>query len=242
MREVAERTWSSFERLRAEQALRRSEEEFRDPGREPAESVLGRHARTAGATGSTPLVHYTGRTLAEWKAGAGSTPARGRRAGMTRRLGPRARTRRGLEMTFPLLGATARSVPSSPASCRCNDADGYPRALVRHQRRHRRAAGDRAAAARQRGKLQELNQTLQQQVASRTADRDRIWHLSTDVMLVARFDAAITRGQSGLDDAAGLVGRGIAAPLLHGAGRIRTTGRRPGRGRKLAAGQTSWPS
>jgi PAS domain S-box-containing protein len=41
-------------------------------------------------------------------------------------------------------------------------------------------------------KLEVLNYTLEQRVAERTADRDRMWRLSTDVMLVASFDATIT--------------------------------------------------
>ncbi|HEY8383463.1 MAG TPA: PAS domain S-box protein [Microvirga sp.] len=41
-------------------------------------------------------------------------------------------------------------------------------------------------------RLRELNETLGQQIAERTADRDRMWRLSTDLMLVARFDATIT--------------------------------------------------
>ncbi|MFJ7441611.1 PAS domain S-box protein [Methylorubrum thiocyanatum] len=39
--------------------------------------------------------------------------------------------------------------------------------------------------------LERLNETLEQQVEERTRDRDRMWRLSTDVMLVARFDATI---------------------------------------------------
>ena len=39
--------------------------------------------------------------------------------------------------------------------------------------------------------LAELNQTLEQRVAERTADRDRMWRLSTDIMLVADFEGAI---------------------------------------------------
>ncbi|MGW5959465.1 PAS domain S-box protein [Methylorubrum thiocyanatum] len=47
---------------------------------------------------------------------------------------------------------------------------------------------DRRRAAAQ---LQSLNENLEQQVEERTRDRDRMWRLSTDVMLVARFDATI---------------------------------------------------
>ena len=40
-------------------------------------------------------------------------------------------------------------------------------------------------------RLSELNETLEEQVTVRTADRDRMWRLSTDIMLVARMDATI---------------------------------------------------
>ncbi|MGI4814355.1 MAG: PAS domain S-box protein [Janthinobacterium lividum] len=39
--------------------------------------------------------------------------------------------------------------------------------------------------------LAHLNATLEQQVAERTADRDRMWRLSTDIMMVADFNATI---------------------------------------------------
>jgi PAS domain S-box-containing protein len=40
-------------------------------------------------------------------------------------------------------------------------------------------------------RLRELNDTLEAQVAERTADRNRMWRLSTDIMLVARLDGTI---------------------------------------------------
>ncbi|XYD09071.1 PAS domain S-box protein [Methylobacterium sp. NMS12] len=47
---------------------------------------------------------------------------------------------------------------------------------------------DRRRAAEE---LERLNATLEQQVEERTRDRDRMWRLSTDVMLVADFEARI---------------------------------------------------
>jgi PAS domain S-box-containing protein len=41
-------------------------------------------------------------------------------------------------------------------------------------------------------RLARLAETLEQQVAARTADRNRLWQLSTDIMFVTRFDGIIT--------------------------------------------------
>ncbi|WP_448208062.1 PAS domain S-box protein [Azospirillum sp. sgz302134] len=46
--------------------------------------------------------------------------------------------------------------------------------------------------ARAEASLRDFAATLEKRVAERTADRDRMWRLSTDVMLVARFDATMT--------------------------------------------------
>ena len=40
--------------------------------------------------------------------------------------------------------------------------------------------------------LRELANSLEKQVAERTADRNRLWQLSTDIMLVTHFDSVIT--------------------------------------------------
>ncbi|HZH10158.1 MAG TPA: PAS domain S-box protein [Microvirga sp.] len=55
-----------------------------------------------------------------------------------------------------------------------------------------RAAGSVLRKIQAEQALRALNENLEVLVAERTADRDRMWRLSTDVMLVARFDGTIT--------------------------------------------------
>ncbi len=59
-----------------------------------------------------------------------------------------------------------------------------------------RAVADRTWAAMEQAlaetKLRRLNHTLEAQVAERTSDRNRLWELSSDIMLIAGFDGTIT--------------------------------------------------
>ena len=64
------------------------------------------------------------------------------------------------------------------------DAQGRPRGFIK-------IARDETRRRQAQGALETLNATLEQQVAARTADRNRLWQLSTDLMLVAGFDGVI---------------------------------------------------
>ena len=73
--------------------------------------------------------------------------------------------------------------------------DDKPRAWSPQEVDLIRDVADRTWAAAERARseasLRRLNQTLEEQVTERTRDRDRMWRLSTDIMLVARFDGTI---------------------------------------------------
>ena len=64
------------------------------------------------------------------------------------------------------------------------DAQGQERGFIK-------IARDETARWQAQKDLEQLNATLEQQVAERTADRNRLWQLSSDVMLIADFDGTI---------------------------------------------------
>ena len=74
--------------------------------------------------------------------------------------------------------------------------------------------------------LAQLNATLEQRVAQRTRDRDRMWNLSTDLILVAGFDGVITSANPAWEKLLGwqereLVGKPLMQ-LVHEEDRQRT--------------------
>ena len=87
--------------------------------------------------------------------------------------------------------------------------------------------------------LQRLNVGLEQEVALRTRDRDRIWRLSTDLMLVARYDGTIEAVNPAWTQllgyqAPGLIGRNFIE-LVHPEDHEKTQAEAV----KLAGGQTT---
>jgi PAS domain S-box-containing protein len=101
-----------------------------------------------------------------------------------------------------------------------------------------KAAEDALRASEDR--LRELNETLEAQVAERTADRDRMWRLSTDIMLVARFDGTINSVNPAWTSILGWAGSALVGSnfmdLVHADDRERTLAEME----KLGAGETTF--
>ena len=78
----------------------------------------------------------------------------------------------------------------------CFAAHAEPRPWPEEELEFIRNVADRTQAAIQRRRAEErlraFAASLERQVAERTADRNRLWQLSSDIMLVARFDGVIT--------------------------------------------------
>jgi PAS domain S-box-containing protein len=191
--DVAERTWSAVERARAETALRRSEDEFRTLSdnlptlcwmADPDGTIYWFNRRCC---------EFSGRSQQELVAGAWQDlHDPDRFPEVMERWSVSVATGVPFEMVFPLRrfdGAMhqflTRVVPLRSADGTITKWFGTNVDIT-----EQRAIEERLRASET--KLRLLNETLEQKVAERTADRDRMWRLSTDIMLVARFDGTIT--------------------------------------------------
>ena len=108
-----------------------------------------------------------------------------------------------------------------------------------------RAVADRTwaatATARALAELRSVNEALERQVEARTADRNRLWQLSAEIMLVARFSGEIVAVNPAWHTMLGwsegeLIGRSFAE-LVHPEDRERTLD-----GARSIAGGASFPS
>jgi PAS domain S-box-containing protein len=185
IRDIAERTRAAIERFRAEASRRESEEQFR-----VFAQAMPNHVWAADANGAlyrfNEQVHaYAGTSAGELDGTAWASIVHPDDVGAAGRA----------------WGAALADGTHYETEFRIRRADGAFRwFLVRAEPIHGpngavvRWIGtntdieDRKQAAAQ---LERLNENLEQQVEERTRDRDRMWRLSTDVMLVARFDATI---------------------------------------------------
>ncbi len=87
--------------------------------------------------------------------------------------------------------------------------------------------------------LRRVNETLEAQVAERTRERDRMWRLSKDVMLVARFDGTVTAVNPAWRTVLGWAAEAVVGcsflDLVHPDDRVRTAAE----AQRLEDGQTT---
>ncbi len=185
VRDVAERTRAAIERLRAEASRRESEAQFR-----AFAQAMPNHVWAADGAGALywfneQVYAYCGARPGELDGTAWAAivhPDDVEAAG--RAWGDALATGTPYETEFRIRRADGTYrwflVRAEPI----HGADGT---VVRWVGTNTDIEDRRRAAA----QLQSLNENLEQQVEERTRDRDRMWRLSTDVMLVASFDATI---------------------------------------------------
>ncbi len=184
VRDVADRTWAALERVEAEDALRASAAELR--------LVADSMPVLISLIDRTLTYRFANRASADW---FGLPPEQliGRKARDV--WGPEGFAWRQSYVEAALAGRETRIEVEWPK------LDGAPRiAEIRYlPRRDFRGDPDGFYAfvlditdrKRAEQRLQGSADALEAEVARRTADRDRMWHLSTDIMLVAGFDGTV---------------------------------------------------
>ena len=185
IRDVAERTRAAIERFRAEASRRESEEQFR-----VFAQAMPNHVWAADANGALYWFNE------QVHAFAGTSPGELDGTAWASIVHPD-----DVEAAGHAWGAALSAGTHYETEFRIRRSNGAYRWFLVRAEPIRGPDGavvrwigtntdieDRKQAAAQ---LEHLNETLEQQVEERTRDRDRMWRLSTDVMLVARFDATI---------------------------------------------------
>ncbi|GJD55592.1 PAS domain S-box protein [Methylobacterium dankookense] len=185
VRDVAERTRAAIERFRAEARRRESEEQFR-----VFAQAMPNHVWAADANGG--LYWFNEQVYAY----SGAAPGGLDGTAWASIVHPD-----DVEAAGRAWAAALASGANYETEFRIRRADGTYRWFLVRAEPIRGAEGfitrwigtntdieDRRRAVAQ---LERLNETLEQQVGERTRDRDRMWRLSTDVMLVADFQARI---------------------------------------------------
>ncbi len=127
----------------------------------------------------------------------------------------------------PCVGPTAPSAGISPAPCR----SGTNRSASSRWIGTNTDIEDQKAAVHE---LARLNATLEEQVARRTQERDRVWRVSRERDRRQQSGRGLPKRQSGLRADAGLDLRGGDFATLHGAG---PSGRCCGNDRRIRAAQ-----
>ena len=190
--DLAERTWSAVGRASAEAALRRSEQDFRNLGEN-----LPNLCWMARADGYIYWYNrvwhdYTGKTPAEMEGwGWQSVHDPERLPEIMEKWTAAIATGSRFEMTFPLRGADGVFRPFLTRIVPIRDAEGRISRWFGNNVDISEITETESRLRRSEAQLLELNDRLEQMVEARTVERDRMWRLSTDVMLVARFDGTI---------------------------------------------------
>ena len=198
-RDLAERTWSAVGRASAEAALRRSEQDFRDLGEN-----LPNLCWMARADGYIYWYNrvwhdYTGKTPAEMEGwGWQSVHDPERLPEIMERWTAAIATGSRFEMTFPLRGADGVLRPFLTRIVPIRDVQGRISRWFGNNVDISELTETESKLRSSEARLMKLNETLEQEVEARTAERDRMWRLSTDVMLVARFDGTVVAANPAL--------------------------------------------
>jgi PAS domain S-box-containing protein len=185
-RDLADRTWSACERAGAEAALRLSEAEFRTLGENLPNLCWMAHADGSIYWYNQAWCDYTGvplESLAGWGSEAIHDPDV--LPLVKERWAHSIATGTPFEMTFPLLGRDGVYRPFLTRIVPVRNVEG---AIVKWFGSNVDISEQRAIEdqlRRSEARLQHLNDNLEQQVAERTEDRNRMWRLSTDLMVVA---------------------------------------------------------